>query len=452
MSITNPSAPQSRRTRSARIAIGVTLGLIVVVAPLAFVALDDGARSSDPRVKTGALAAVRAAIGQTAAATSYEMDTETTTSQPARNLCDTSRPTCVTSSPNTNRFNSHSIVNREPYAMVSYTRWSSFGDVTLHVNSTRVWQSGGATVGYGAGKPGVSLPDYAQQVLGTLGPGPGALAMISIASRGGYLALEEQAVATARPAGTGTVDNVAVTYYDVTIDITKLADAPDLNDVQRSTIDDALPILKQSGYSGTAERIGIDDDGFVREITATTKFEDGATTERYSVLSNFGCAPAVTMPNEPPPSAAAQPCVTGAPATTALATVPTTSASSSTTTSSAPTTTATTTPTTTSTLGTTKPPSGSVAVQVLNGSGVLGAATARTNDLAALGWQVLPPGNAWGLRTGTAIQCAQGFDLAAVQLGEILARFGVPTTREPFPFPTPPSYDASAVCYVILGT
>ena len=57
--------------------------------------------------------------------------------------------------------------------MVSYTT-SSFGDITLHVNSMRVWQLGGATVGYAPGNPGVPLSDYSRQVLGTFGPAPGA--------------------------------------------------------------------------------------------------------------------------------------------------------------------------------------------------------------------------------------------------------------------------------------
>jgi len=46
-----------------------------------------------------------------------------------------------------------------------------------------------------------------------------------------------------------------------------------------------------------------------------------------------------------------------------------------------------------------------VVVQVLNGSGVQGAATQRSNDLKAKGYQVLPAGNAPSTRAGTAVQC-----------------------------------------------
>ncbi|HKA84412.1 MAG TPA: hypothetical protein VKD21_11145, partial [Acidimicrobiales bacterium] len=51
------------------------------------------------------------------------------------------------------------------------------------------------------------------------------------------------------------------------------------------------------------ERVGVDDMGYVREINSTTNFDDGSSTVRHSVLSNFGCAPKVYMPNETPPTA-----------------------------------------------------------------------------------------------------------------------------------------------------
>ena len=300
------------RRRAVR-ALGVLAALALV--PLVMIRLDgDGDEgqvvSGGPR---DALATVQAAVGRTSAAGSYEIDLVTTMTQPG------------TSS---NRFTGHAIVNLEPYAMVSETR-SGLGAITTHVNSTHVWQLGGATSGYGPGKPGLSLADYSGLVVGTLGRGPGALAMISIASRGGYLYLEEEAIASAEPAGTGTVGDVPVTYYDITIEVTRLVDAPNLSDIQRQTIAAALPLLEESGYRGTTERIGVDDVGHVREVNATTKFDDGSSTVGHSVLSNFGCAPKVYMPNETPPEATAPaPCD----ASTTTAASATTAASPSTTT------------------------------------------------------------------------------------------------------------------------
>jgi hypothetical protein len=311
-------AGRGRHRRGRRRAVGV-LSVLTVLAlvPLAIIRLSgDG---DEGRVVSGgpqdALATVRAAVGRTATVGSYEIDVVTTMNQPVTSSCAgfvgpnltlRRESTCVTFGPLTNRFTGHAIVNLEPYAMVSETN-SSLGAITTHVNSTRVWQLGGATVGYGPGKPGLSLADYSSQVIGTLGRGPGALAMITISSRGGYLYLEEEAIASAEPAGTGTVGDVPVTYYDVTIDVTRLVDAPNLSDIQRQTIAAALPLLEESGYGGTTERIGVDDEGHVREVNATTNFDDGSSTVGHSILSNFGCAAKVHMPNEPRPPATAPP-------------------------------------------------------------------------------------------------------------------------------------------------
>ena len=62
-----------------------------------------------------------------------------------------------------------------------------------------------------------------------------------------------------------------------------------------------------------------------------------------------------------------------------------------------------------------RPPS-QVVVQVLNGSGVQGAANQRSNDLKAKGYQVLPAGNAPAPRTGTAVQCKKGYEKEAQAL------------------------------------
>jgi hypothetical protein len=314
-------ARRGRHRRGRRRAVrALSVLTVLALVPLVMIRLNgDG---DEAQVVSGgprdALATVQAAVGRTSAAGSYEIDVVTTMTQPG------------TSS---NRFTGHAIVNLEPYAMVSETR-SGLGAITTHVNSTHVWQLGGATVGYGPGTPGLSLADYSGQVVGTLGRGPGALAMISIASRGGYLYLEEEAIASAEPAGSGTVGDDPVTYYDVTIDVTRLVDAPNLSDIQRRTIAAALPLLEESGYRGTTERIGVDDLGHVREANATTKFDDGSSTVGHTVLSNFGCAPRVYMPNETPPETTAPtPCdasTTTAPSATTAASPSTTAVPSTT--------------------------------------------------------------------------------------------------------------------------
>jgi hypothetical protein len=371
VNVTGRARPRSGWTAFAAAAVV----LVIVAVPLVSFALDDGSTSTPgpdhkALVDTDPLAAVRAALGQTFAAGSYESDTVSESTSTLRSSCGSlggslggpgvtvvTRPICPTAPPVTQRFETHTIVNFEPYAMKSQTQSSSLGAITTHLNSTTVWQLGGATVGYSTGNPGIPLPNYVAQVLGTLGPGPGAMAMLSLASRGGYLNLEEESIASATPAGTGTVRDVEVTYYDVTIDIKKLADAPDLSDVQRATIEAAIPKLEQAGYTGTQERIGIDAQGYIRSVYATTSFADGSTWVRHSVLYNFGCAPKVTMPNEPPAPPTTTPCVppptttTEPPTTTSAPPASTTStpASSTTSTSAPPSTTTTTTSATTTT-------------------------------------------------------------------------------------------------------
>lgn len=96
-------------------------------------------------------------------------------------------------------------------------------------------------------------------------------------------------------------------------------------------------------------------------------------------------------------------------------------------------------------------PAAEVVVQVLNGSGIQGAATQRSNDLKAKGYQVLPAGNAPTTRTGTAVECHSGYEKDAVALSQTLQTLGVSAAVSPLPEPLPSGYEASANCYVILG-
>jgi hypothetical protein len=182
--------------------------------------------------------------------------------------------------------------------------------------------------------------------------------MMSLANNSGYLGLEATAIEKAVPDGEGSLaDGTHLTYYDVTIDVTKMADGEGLTDEQRQAVTDAVTVLHSVGYSGTDERLGIDDAGFIREVTATTNFASGSSMTRHTIFSNFGCAAKIAMPNQPAVQATAGACppvpastTTTAPATTVAPT--STPASSSTT---APATTAA--PTSTTAAATSPPPS-----------------------------------------------------------------------------------------------
>jgi hypothetical protein len=108
--------------------------------------------------------------------------------------------------------------------------------------------------------------------------------------------------------------------------------------------------------------------------------------------------------------------------------------------------------TTTTTVATNgaRPPS-EVQVQVLNGSGVAGAAAQRSNDLKAKGYQVLPAGNAPAPRTGTAVQCKNGYAKEAQAIVNALGTLSIHATIEPYPNPPPVGVNAQANCLVILG-
>jgi hypothetical protein len=96
-------------------------------------------------------------------------------------------------------------------------------------------------------------------------------------------------------------------------------------------------------------------------------------------------------------------------------------------------------------------PNDQVLVQVLNGSGIQNAATTRTNDLKARGYQTAPAGNAPAQRTGNGVQCKAGYDKEAEQLVTELAAIGVTATVEAISNPLPTQFDGTANCYVLLG-
>ena len=96
-------------------------------------------------------------------------------------------------------------------------------------------------------------------------------------------------------------------------------------------------------------------------------------------------------------------------------------------------------------------PNDQVVVQVLNGSGIQNAATTRTNDLKARGYQTAPAGNAPAQRTGTGVQCKAGYEKEAQVLVTELQQVGVTAVVEPIANPLPSQFDPTANCYVILG-
>jgi hypothetical protein len=239
-------------------------------------------------------------------------------------------------------------IDTDPFAMVATSNVPSLGMITLRDNGTQVWEMGGGNYGLspgsGAGAPGSSLSGFAGSVEGTLGQRQGALAMGGLASPTGYLDLAQSMISAAGEVGTGTVDGVAVTIYQVSI--APGASVPGVNAEQAKTITAADAVLQAQGYTGTTELVSIDASGFIRQTRSVAHFSDGSTDASEATFSDFGCAGTVLMPGQSgaaaPPAGCISPDTGLAPTTT---TVPSTAPPSTSTTTAASSTTTTTLPT-----------------------------------------------------------------------------------------------------------
>jgi hypothetical protein len=243
-------------------------------------------------------------------------------------------------------------IDTSPFAMAVSADVSSFGNLSIRVDSTDVWELGGGDYGLNPQQgdgPGSPLSGFAGLVEGTLGQREGAIAMLGMASPTGFLDLSQQAVTGAAEVGTGDVGSVPVTEYDVSIDLSQLAQVQGGSSDEATTIQAAVQELESTGYTGTMVKVAIDGGGFIREVTPVASFSDGGKVTLDATFSNFGCAGTVLMPGQQAATTTTAPaagCVspdttpTGA-ATTTTGTAPITTGTAPITTGTAPTTTGT---------------------------------------------------------------------------------------------------------------
>jgi hypothetical protein len=207
-------------------------------------------------------------------------------------------------------FSGQGTIDTAPFAMVASTNVPSIGPVTIRDNGIDVWEIGGGNYGLSPGSsdtgPGSPLSGFSGLVEGTLGQRQGGLAMMGLASPTGYLELDQNAITSASQVGTGVVDGVAVTIYQVSLNPAQEANVPGTTTEEATAIRDALALLQGQGYSGTTVKVSIDDAGYIRETVSVASFTDGATQTADVTFSNFGCAGKVLMPGEqgatsPPP-------------------------------------------------------------------------------------------------------------------------------------------------------
>ena len=242
-------------------------------------------------------------------------------------------------------------IDVDPYAMAVSADVSSFGNLSIRVDGTNYWELGAGDNGLaplpndagpgpaGGTGSGSTLSSFAGLVEGTLGQREGALAMLGMASPTGFLDLSQQSVTGAAQVGTGQVGGVPVTEYEVSIDLSQLAQVPGITTDETTTIQGAVGVLDQAGYTGTMVKVAIDDAGFIREVTPVASFSDGGKVTLDATFSNFGCAGTVLMPGQQGATAPPAGCVSPDSTTTTTTTPTTTGADAATTTGPASTTT-----------------------------------------------------------------------------------------------------------------
>jgi PASTA domain len=322
-----PSRPRRARTRRL-IGLAAAIALVAGAIALPFALRKDGNDSKDAtrhtpkshhlQVDPKALAAVTSALDATTNVGSfrvaYTMTEHPPTSPATTGPCPTLNvaplkaggpvvePVCGVSPPHNVTTTGWATVNVDPYALISVSHVSNFGDVTVRADSTSVWEQGGANYGLEVGSntgPGQSLSGFASLVDGTLGQREGAGAMMGLASPYGYLHVVKDAIVGAETAGTGTVNGEPVTVYRVSVAPERLATVPGLSDEQRNTIEAAVAVLHEEGLSGNTTDVSVDSAGFVVRTVSTNTFADGGTVVGDNTLSAFGCAGAIQMPNRP---------------------------------------------------------------------------------------------------------------------------------------------------------
>lgn len=206
----------------------------------------------------------------------------------------------------------HGTVDTNPYAMVTESDVGSLGKITLYDNGTNVWEVGGGDYGLaapGQAGPGAPLSGYAGSVEGTVGQVAGALDMQGLASGTGYLDLEAQEIQGAQPAGTGSVDGVPVTIYELQQSGLEDPTISGLTPQQAQTIRAADAIIESSGFAGKTTWVSVDSEGYIREQKTSYTLPNGSTVTEDTVLSNFGCAGTVLMPGQQGSSAPPSGCV-----------------------------------------------------------------------------------------------------------------------------------------------
>ncbi len=127
--------------------------------------------------------------------------------------------------------------------------------------------------------------EYAEGVVGNL---EGALGTFGFCSPTGLFDLSENSIGPTTETGPATVDGIATTEYQVSVDPSSFLDAPNVTSAEQAAIRDAITIL---GSGSVTDDIYVDAQGDVVRSLSTMD-----SVSLQVDLSNFGTAGTVTMP------------------------------------------------------------------------------------------------------------------------------------------------------------
>jgi hypothetical protein len=191
------------------------------------------------------------------------------------------------------------VADLDPQALsvMTYpTCWPS--GVSLRIDGDTVFEILGVTdptqpPPVGAFGGGADLDGFQSTVTGCLGSDLGALATIAMCSPSGQLALSEQAISGAKPAGTVTVNGQPAEEYDVTIDPAGFLDQPNSTPEENTAIEGALAVI---GSNQMAATVDVDSAGYIVQMDLSVSYADGVTATHTIELSNLGGAGIIVMP------------------------------------------------------------------------------------------------------------------------------------------------------------
>jgi hypothetical protein len=203
------------------------------------------------------------------------------------------------------------VADLDPQALSVSTTPGCISAVSLRVDGTDVWD---VYEGSDPSGPPSEIADWTMaSLLGfqssvdvCLGNELGALATIGMCSPSGQLAVSSQAIATATPVGTVTVNGESAEQYQVSIDPAGFLEQPNSTPAENDALQAAVDEIGTNPMSATVD---VDAAGYIVEMDLSVAYADGVTATHSIVLSNFDNAGTIELP----PVQAIPPTVSGGP-------------------------------------------------------------------------------------------------------------------------------------------